>query len=144
MLGLVIRLRVQNLSAIGWEMVELLYKTFCFTLLQKCVIPYIITIIISGKWLLEIAKQSKNVAQRAYKQCLPTNNAKTIVVTLNFNIQSKHAHNFWWCLCSFTGFNNITFLNATSFLTFVKEVFRLVAQGSLWQNECFVTKWLQG
>ena len=84
----------------------------------------------------------KNVAQRAYKQCLPTNNAKTIVVTLNFNIQSKHAHNFWWCLCSFTGFNNITFLNATSFLTFVKEVFRLVAQGSLWQNECFVTKWL--
>ena len=84
----------------------------------------------------------KNVAKRAYKQCLPTNNAKTIVVTLNFNIQSKHAHNFWWCLCLFSGFNNITFLNATSCLTFVKEVFRLVAQGSLWQNECFVTKWL--
>ena len=37
---------------------------------------------------------AKNVAQRAYKQCLPTNNAKTIVVTLNFNIQSKHAHIF--------------------------------------------------
>ena len=82
----------------------------------------------------------KNVAKQAYKQCLPTNNAKTIVVTLISNMQSKHAQNIWWCLCIFSGINNISFLKTTSCFTLVKEVSWF--EGSLWLNECFVTKWL--